>query len=173
MFYDPLKGLCGFPRITIGQNKIRATNDLVASFPSDGLLSGKIEKAIIAWPTCALLLSPLPASPRRTCQNPSPFVSENGRESHKNLKKNLQPVVKIWWVIVLGNLALKLLVPYLRTADGAIQRLSDRIYEAWSDSLEPYVHTQNLVGWPEPRVFWAKETAPSLGIAPLNAVSPD
>ena len=75
--------------------------------------------------------------------------------------------------IVLGNVALKLLVPYLRTADSAIQRPSDRIYEAWSDSLEPYVHTQNLVGWPEPRVFWAKETGPSLGIAPLNAVSPD
>ena len=76
-------------------------------------------------------------------------------------------------VIVLGNLALKLLVPYLRTAHGAIQRLSDRIYEAWSDSLEPYIHTENLVGWPEPRVFWAKETGPSLGVAPLNAVSPD
>ena len=58
MFYDLLKGLCGFPRIAIGQNKIRATNDLVARFPSDGLLSGKIEKAVTAWPTSALLLSP-------------------------------------------------------------------------------------------------------------------
>jgi hypothetical protein len=48
---------------------------------------------------------------------------------------------------------LKLLVPYLRTADDAIQRLSDRIYGASSDSVEPYVHTQNLFGWPEPRVF--------------------
>ena len=68
---------------------------------------------------------------------------------------------------------MKRLVPYIRTADGAIQRLSDRIYDSCDDSLEPYVHTQNLVGWPEPRVFWAKETGPSLGIAPLSAASPD
>ena len=68
---------------------------------------------------------------------------------------------------------MKRLVPYIRTADGAIQRLSDRIYDSCGDSLEPYVHTQNLVGWPEPRVFWAKESGPSLGVAPLGAVSPD
>ena len=68
---------------------------------------------------------------------------------------------------------MKRLVPYIRTADGAIQRLSDRIYDSCGDSLEPYIHTQNLVGWPEPRVFWAKETGPSLGIAPLSAASPD
>ena len=68
---------------------------------------------------------------------------------------------------------MKRLVPYIRTADGAIQRLSDRIYDSCGDSLEPYVYTQNLVGWPESRVFWAKETGPSLGVAPLGAVSPD
>ena len=68
---------------------------------------------------------------------------------------------------------MKRLVPYIRTADGAIQRLSDRIYDSCGDSLELYVHTQNLVGWPEPRVFWAKETGPSLGVAPMGAVSPD
>jgi hypothetical protein len=68
---------------------------------------------------------------------------------------------------------MKRLVPYIRTADGSIQRLSDRIYDSCGDSLEPYVHTQNLVGWPEPRVFWAKESGPSLGVAPLGAVSPD
>jgi hypothetical protein len=65
------------------------------------------------------------------------------------------------------------LVPYIRTADGAIQRISDGIYEASGDSLEPYVYKQNLVGWPEPRVFWAKETGPSLGIAPLATSAPD
>ena len=64
-------------------------------------------------------------------------------------------------------------VPYIRTADGAIQRISDGIYEASGDSLEPYIYKQNLVGWPEPRVFWAKKTGPSLGIAPLPASSPD
>ena len=68
---------------------------------------------------------------------------------------------------------MKRLVPYIRTADGAIQRLSDRIYDSCGDSLEPYVYKQNLTGWPESRVFWAKETGPSLGVAPLGAVSPD
>lgn len=65
------------------------------------------------------------------------------------------------------------LVPYIRTADGAIQRISDGIYVASDDSLEPYVYKQTLVGWPESRVFWAKETGPSLGIAPLNSAAPD
>ena len=59
------------------------------------------------------------------------------------------------------------LVPYIRTADGAIQRISDGIYLGSTEFLEPYVYKQTLVGWPEPRVFWAKETGPSLGIAPL------
>ena len=68
---------------------------------------------------------------------------------------------------------MKRLVPYIRTADGAIQRLSDRIYDSCGDSLDPYVYKQNLTGWPESRVFWAKETGPSLGVAPLGAVSPD
>ena len=68
---------------------------------------------------------------------------------------------------------MKRLVPYIRTADGAIQRLSDRIYDSCGDSLEPYVYKQNLNGWPESRVFWAKETGPSLGVAPLGAVSQD
>ena len=65
------------------------------------------------------------------------------------------------------------LVPYIRTADGVIQRISDGIYEASGDSLEPYVYKQNLDGWPEPRVYWAKETGPSLGIAPLISATAD
>jgi hypothetical protein len=65
------------------------------------------------------------------------------------------------------------LVPYIRAADGAIQRISDGIYVGSSEFLEPYVYKQTLVGWPEPRVFWAKETGPSLGIAPLLSPPPD
>lgn len=65
------------------------------------------------------------------------------------------------------------LVPYIRTADGANQRISDGIYVASGDSLEPYVYKQNLVGWPEPQVFWAKEAGPSLGIAPVVSPAPD
>jgi hypothetical protein len=65
------------------------------------------------------------------------------------------------------------LVPYIRAADGAIERISDGIYVGSSEFLEPYVYKQTLVGWPEPRVFWARETGPSLGIAPLISSPPD
>jgi hypothetical protein len=56
-------------------------------------------------------------------------------------------------------------VPYLRSAKGKIERLTDSIYDSSSDSLGPYVHRDALVGWPEPYVFWAKAIGPSVGIA--------
>jgi len=58
-------------------------------------------------------------------------------------------------------------VPYIRTAEGSIERLSDAVFN-WSDgSLDPYVYEELLVGWPESRVFWAKKNGPSIGIAPF------
>jgi hypothetical protein len=33
--------------------------------------------------------------------------------------------------------------------------------------LGPYIHEELLVGWPESKVFWAKKTGPSVGIAPF------
>ena len=63
---------------------------------------------------------------------------------------------------------MKRLVPYIRTSDRAIQRLSDRVYDACGDSLEPYVYKQNLIGWPESRVFWQHKDGYSAGLAPTE-----
>lgn len=58
-------------------------------------------------------------------------------------------------------------VPYVRTAEGYIERISYAIFNSPHDFLDPYVHEEPLVGWPESRVFWAKDAGPSVGIAPL------
>lgn len=58
-------------------------------------------------------------------------------------------------------------VPYVRTAEGYIERISYAIFNSPDDSLDPYLHEEPLVGWPESRVFWAKDAGPSVGIAPL------
>jgi hypothetical protein len=71
-------------------------------------------------------------------------------------------------------------VLYSRTAEGHIERLIDRIYKCpYCAANEPnpfscpvpsincYVHEEQLIGWPEPKVFWEKKTGPSIGIAPL------
>ncbi|MGH8685154.1 MAG: hypothetical protein ACREUM_07370 [Nitrosospira sp.] len=64
-------------------------------------------------------------------------------------------------------------VPYVRTAEGHIERVSYAIYNSPDNSLDPYVHEESLVGWPEPQVFWAKDVGPSVGIAPLVYSAPD
>lgn len=58
-------------------------------------------------------------------------------------------------------------VPYIRTSEGTIERLSGAVFNASDGSLDPYVHEESLVGWPESKVFWAKETGPSVGVAPF------
>lgn len=58
-------------------------------------------------------------------------------------------------------------VPYVRTAEGYIERISYAIFNSPDDSLDPYLYGEPLVGWPESQVFWAKDTGPSVGIAPL------
>jgi hypothetical protein len=60
-------------------------------------------------------------------------------------------------------------VPYIRTVEGYIERVSYAIFNSSDDSLDPYVHEESLVGWPETKVFWAKNTGPSVGLAPLNS----
>ena len=62
-------------------------------------------------------------------------------------------------------------VPYVRTAEGYIQRISHAIYNCADNSLHPYVHEESLVGWPESTVYWAKDDGPSVGIAPLSSSS--
>lgn len=38
-------------------------------------------------------------------------------------------------------------------------------------SLAPYVHEEELVGFPESVVLWETATGPSVGIAPINPPS--
>lgn len=59
-------------------------------------------------------------------------------------------------------------VPYIRTANGQIERISYAIYNSPDDIVEPYVYEEFLVGWPEAKVYWANETGPSTGIAPVT-----
>jgi hypothetical protein len=58
-------------------------------------------------------------------------------------------------------------VPYIRTAEGQIERVSYAVFNSPDEPPAPYVHEQSISGWPESRVFWARETGPSVGIAPL------
>jgi hypothetical protein len=43
--------------------------------------------------------------------------------------------------------------------------------------MGPYLFEEQLHGWPEPKVYWAKESGPCLGVAPyvgdLNSISTD
>jgi len=61
-----------------------------------------------------------------------------------------------------------LLVPYIRNADGSIVRVSDGIYVASTKEMDPYLFEEQLHGWPEPKVYWAKESGPCLGVAPYR-----
>lgn len=60
------------------------------------------------------------------------------------------------------------LVPYIRNPDGSIVRVSDGIYQSSSKELDPYLFEEQLIGWPESRVYWAKQFGPCLGIAPYS-----
>ena len=59
-------------------------------------------------------------------------------------------------------------VPYIRTKEGYIERKSYAIFNASESCVVPYVHEESLVGWPESKVYWAREAGPSVGLAPLN-----
>jgi len=60
-------------------------------------------------------------------------------------------------------------VPYMRAADGHIERISFAIYNCPHDVLEPYVHEEHLVDWPESTVFWAKKSGACIGVAPMSS----
>jgi hypothetical protein len=57
-------------------------------------------------------------------------------------------------------------VLYTRNRAGDITRRSSYPVFWCYESLVPYVHEEPLIGWPEFRVFWARQTGPSIGIAP-------
>ena len=63
---------------------------------------------------------------------------------------------------------------YIRTSEGYIERMKNiishlpHIARPLSENSNPYVYEEALVGFPEPMVFWATSTGPSVGIAPLS-----
>ena len=61
-----------------------------------------------------------------------------------------------------------LLVPYIRNADGSIVRVKDGFYIASTKEMGPYVFEEQLYDWPEPKVYWAKESGRCLGVAPYT-----
>jgi len=63
-------------------------------------------------------------------------------------------------------------VPYVRSPEGDIERVSFAVYDSPDDVLYPYVHEQPLVGWPEQKVFWAAKTGPCVGVAPISSHVP-
>jgi hypothetical protein len=60
-------------------------------------------------------------------------------------------------------------VPYVRTAEGYTERISFAIYNSPYDALYPYIFAEPLVGWPERKVFWAAESGPCVGVAPVSS----
>ncbi len=60
-------------------------------------------------------------------------------------------------------------ITYLRTVDGNIERKPDAMHSR--NSLDPYMHEEALVGWPESKVYWANDRGPSVGLAPLSSSS--
>jgi hypothetical protein len=58
-------------------------------------------------------------------------------------------------------------VPYIRFADGTFRRISDGVFNS-PHAPYPYMHEAPLLGWPEPKVFWARESGASMGIAPVT-----
>jgi hypothetical protein len=62
---------------------------------------------------------------------------------------------------------------YIRTKEGYIERMNNIISNSPYDprkkgSLSPYVHEEELVGFPESVVLWKNSIGPTLGIAPIN-----
>jgi hypothetical protein len=63
---------------------------------------------------------------------------------------------------------------YIRTKEGYITRMDNVISNLAYDprgtygSLAPYVHEEELVGFPESVVLWENSTGPSVGIAPIH-----
>lgn len=63
---------------------------------------------------------------------------------------------------------------YIRTKEDYITRMDNVISNLAYDpretygSLAPYVHEEELVGFPESVVLWENSTGPSVGIAPIN-----
>ena len=68
---------------------------------------------------------------------------------------------------------------YIRTQEGYIKRMKNIVsgfpsfLKVHYGSLTPYIHEEELVGFPEPTVLWANKLGPSIGIAPLTLHWPE
>jgi hypothetical protein len=58
-------------------------------------------------------------------------------------------------------------VLYIRNHDGSILRHGHIILHGY-ETLGPYVHEEQLIGWPESRVFWQHKEGSSSGLAPID-----
>lgn len=59
-------------------------------------------------------------------------------------------------------------VPYVRTVEGYIERRSYAVFNSPDSSITPYIHEEELAGWPESKVYWASKEGPCVGLAPLG-----
>ena len=63
-----------------------------------------------------------------------------------------------------------LLVPYIRNTDGSIVRVKDGFYIASTKEMAPYLFEEQLHGWPEPKVYWVKESGSCLGLTLYRSI---
>lgn len=60
-------------------------------------------------------------------------------------------------------------VTYIRDTDGKIERKPNLTTDCADDSMDPYFFEDQLVGFPETKVYWASEVGPSVGLAPIHS----
>ena len=60
-------------------------------------------------------------------------------------------------------------IPYVRTSEGYIERVAHAISSYSDNDLVNFPYEEVLVGWPEARVFWAKPSGASVGVAPTSS----
>ncbi|PTR17670.1 MULTISPECIES: hypothetical protein [unclassified Nitrosospira] len=61
---------------------------------------------------------------------------------------------------------------YLRNTQGRIQRLDNVIAIAPHGLLAGYKHEEQVTGFPESTVFWARNEGSTVGVAPVTACPP-
>ena len=57
---------------------------------------------------------------------------------------------------------------YVRTEEGLVRRHREMAHYLPGFLDHPYVHEEQLIDWPESKVFWAEETGPTMGLAPVD-----
>jgi hypothetical protein len=66
-------------------------------------------------------------------------------------------------------------IPYVRTEQGYIERSSYAIFNSPGSSssscVAPYIHEEQLVGWPESKVYWAAKVGPWVWLPSISVGS--